>query len=196
MTQYARTNGERPVKQWFGSYQAVVANNADPAGLRRVQLKVPQILGTAVTTWAVPLTPVGWAPPVNARVSVTFLGGDPDQPAYMWDAVTSYTALTLTNATASGSGISGFYYRTGPDGSLQLKWDITPTAATGTVVTLPASTGYHVQNVPSDWYGAGPSSYNNLFTPHFQVNSGGVVILAGMASLTSGVSLFGEWTLF
>ena len=48
------TQGVLP--QWFGMYYATVANNADPLGLGRCQLNVPQVLGTEISTWAWALT--------------------------------------------------------------------------------------------------------------------------------------------
>lgn len=45
-----------PDKRFYGIYRALVANNADPDGLGRLKLKVPQVLGDAITTWAWPIT--------------------------------------------------------------------------------------------------------------------------------------------
>lgn len=81
---YSKTVGEKPVKQWLGIYKGIVVNNADPLGQQRIQAQVPQVLGTAVTTWASPLLPIGVAgPPTGTFIAVVFLGGDPDKPVYL-----------------------------------------------------------------------------------------------------------------
>jgi len=64
-------------------YYGSVSGNADPQGKNRCLLRVPQLLGSAVTTWAVSMTPVSSPPAVGSLVAVVFLGGDLDHPAYM-----------------------------------------------------------------------------------------------------------------
>jgi len=64
-------------------YYGAVSGNADPQGKNRCLLRVPQLLGSAVTTWAVSMTPVSSPPAVGSLVAVVFLGGDLDHPAYM-----------------------------------------------------------------------------------------------------------------
>lgn len=80
---YLKTAGEPEVRQWPGVYLAIVSSAADPAGKHRIRMRVPQVLGTAVTAWAVPLIPVPAPPAVGATVAAVFLGGDPDQPAWL-----------------------------------------------------------------------------------------------------------------
>jgi hypothetical protein len=47
--------GDPQDKRFFGIYRGVVTDTADPKGLGRVRLTVPQILGKAVTSWAWPI---------------------------------------------------------------------------------------------------------------------------------------------
>lgn len=73
-----------PAQQWLGTYPATVYNTADPLGQNRIQMLVPQVLGTAVSQWA---TPVGLvspspAPAVGSVVHAMFLGGDVSHPGY------------------------------------------------------------------------------------------------------------------
>lgn len=70
------------IPQWNGVYYGVVSNNADPQNNNRVLLRIPQILGSAVTTWAVSLTPQQAKPKVGTLVAALFIGGDLDYPAY------------------------------------------------------------------------------------------------------------------
>ncbi len=81
---YLPTGGQREVHQWLGIYIGVVVNNSDPTGHKRVIAKVPQVLGSAFTTWCNPVTiPSGSSGPnVNTIIYVMFAGGDPDYPVY------------------------------------------------------------------------------------------------------------------
>lgn len=71
------------IRQWHGIYPAVVYSNADPQNMNRVQLKIPQVLGTAVSQWAIPLALSGSAPDINTPVAAMFLGGDVSHPCYL-----------------------------------------------------------------------------------------------------------------
>lgn len=44
-----------PDKRFFGTYRGIVVDSEDPEGLRRIRLRVPQVLGEAVTDWAWPM---------------------------------------------------------------------------------------------------------------------------------------------
>jgi hypothetical protein len=69
--------------QFHGLYYGAVSSNADPQNKHRCLLRVPQLLGSAVTTWAVSMTPAPSPPAVGTVVAVVFVGGDLDHPAYM-----------------------------------------------------------------------------------------------------------------
>lgn len=79
-----------PKIMYYGVYTASVVNNKDPLNQGRVTLRIPQILGTAVSNWAVPLgNTFSGVPALNSIVTVAFTGGDINHPIYM----TSTTAL-------------------------------------------------------------------------------------------------------
>lgn len=67
---------------WTGTYTATVVNNDDPLGVGRLQLNVPQVLGNAVSSWAVPAAAYYQVPNNGTTLSCVFLGGDPAQPAW------------------------------------------------------------------------------------------------------------------
>jgi hypothetical protein len=75
--------GTEPKKQILGVYSGSVANTNDPKRSGRVKLTIPQVLGTAVSNWAVPF---GFTsdiiPPVSTLVHVMFDGGDINHPIY------------------------------------------------------------------------------------------------------------------
>ena len=62
-------------RRYFGKYRGIVANTLDPERLARLQATVPDVLGTASSTWAMPSLPfasthagVAAVPPVGAGV--------------------------------------------------------------------------------------------------------------------------------
>ena len=69
---------------FHGIYRAAVVKTADPLRSSRVQVQVPDVLGTNVE-WALPCLPVGSraVPKVGAVVWVMFEGGDSDRPIWM-----------------------------------------------------------------------------------------------------------------
>lgn len=69
--------------QYFGIFYGTVSNNSDPKKQNRCLLRVPMLLGGAVTTWAVSLTPLQNPPAVGTLVACMFVGGDLDNPCYM-----------------------------------------------------------------------------------------------------------------
>lgn len=69
--------------RWTGIYYGVVSNNNDPKKQNRCLLRIPQIIGKAVTTWAVSLTPLQNPPAVGTLIAAMFIGGDLDYPCYL-----------------------------------------------------------------------------------------------------------------
>lgn len=105
-TSYKPTAGPRPVRQWIGIYQAVVVNNADPTNKARIVCQVPQVFGTAYTTWCVPaippVNPLG--PAIKTQVLVMFTGGDPDYPVYISPSSIQTTAVNKLPTIGSAYG--------------------------------------------------------------------------------------------
>ena len=76
-------------KQYFGKYRGTVINNVDPQGIGRVQVQVPDVLGIAISSWALPCFPftgtqVGFfcIPMIGAGVWVEFEQGNQDYPIW------------------------------------------------------------------------------------------------------------------
>jgi uncharacterized protein involved in type VI secretion and phage assembly len=83
---------ERVEHRYYGKYQAVVVDNADPELRARLRVRVPAVLGPEVVTgWALPCVPYGGAPDqgfffipeVGAGVWVEFEGGDVSYPIWV-----------------------------------------------------------------------------------------------------------------
>ena len=62
-----------------GVYRAVVVNNQDPMQSNRLQVQVPEVLGSD-PVWATP--PTDLIPAVGGSIWVQFDGGDPDHPQW------------------------------------------------------------------------------------------------------------------
>ena len=45
-------------KRFYGIYQGICTDNADPDNLYKIKLQVPQVLGSEETDWALPCLPV------------------------------------------------------------------------------------------------------------------------------------------
>lgn len=69
----------------YGKYRATVVANVDPMQLGRLQLLVPDVLGTTPSGWALPCLPPGARPSVPAvgdAVWVEFEAGNVDDPLW------------------------------------------------------------------------------------------------------------------
>lgn len=89
--------GTPPTSQFFGVYYGSVVNTNDPLDQNRIQVLIPQVLGTAHSNWAVPLgdTTLSGSVVAGQAVFVFFIGGDRNLPAYTpatWPA--SQTTVT------------------------------------------------------------------------------------------------------
>lgn len=91
-----------------GVYHASVANINDPQNKGRVQLKIPQVLGTATSNWATPLgIAITNVPSAGTLVYAAFLGGDVNRPAY-WTVSSSINTNSLTTKTLHVTSTSEF----------------------------------------------------------------------------------------
>jgi hypothetical protein len=95
-----------------GIYQGSVVSVSDPLVQNRVTLSVPQILGTAVSNWALPVGDSSLFGPVvvGQIVHVAFLGGNKNLPVYaplIWPAAANMTVTgnLVVNGTSALHGL-------------------------------------------------------------------------------------------
>jgi uncharacterized protein involved in type VI secretion and phage assembly len=96
---------------YYGKYRGMVVSNVDPLQTGRLQLRVPDVLGNGLSTWAMPCVPFSgrqmgmWAlPQVGAGVWVEFEKGDPDFPIWSgcwWGSASEPPALALAAPPAT-----------------------------------------------------------------------------------------------
>jgi hypothetical protein len=80
---------------FYGKYRGKVENNIDPFNQGRIQVSVPDVLGSGRMSWAMPCVPFAGSgkgffavPPNKANVWVEFEAGDPNRPIWVggfWD---------------------------------------------------------------------------------------------------------------
>jgi uncharacterized protein involved in type VI secretion and phage assembly len=97
------TDGQR-----FGKYRGMVLNNVDPMQIGRLLIQVPDALGLATSSWAMPCFPVTgkqmgfWAiPQIGTGVWVEFEQGDTDYPIWSgcwYGSAADVPALALATA--------------------------------------------------------------------------------------------------
>ncbi|WP_020672144.1 phage baseplate assembly protein V [Amycolatopsis nigrescens] len=76
--------------RYLGKYRGTVVTNVDPMRQGRIQVRVPDVLGDATSSWAMPCFPMTGAqagvytvPPVGAGVWVEFEQGDVSFPIWV-----------------------------------------------------------------------------------------------------------------
>ena len=74
----------------FGKFRGIVTNVDDPLGIARIQARVPDVLGSEETGWALPALPYAGdnmgqhtIPPVGAGVWIEFEAGDVSYPIWV-----------------------------------------------------------------------------------------------------------------
>jgi hypothetical protein len=78
------TAGTKAVEKFPEIFYAKVTSTADPLNQHRLQLSIPQVLGTAKSNWAAPVgfPPDATIPPVGTVIYAMFVGGDRNHPVY------------------------------------------------------------------------------------------------------------------
>ncbi|QDT90458.1 phage baseplate assembly protein V [Gimesia algae] len=113
------------IRTYLGKYRGTVINNVDPLNKGRLMVQVPDVLGTDISTWALPCLPLAgpnngfYALPImGSGVWVEFEQGDPDYPIWVgcfWGSAAEVPALAksipplvpgITLQTPLGNGIS------------------------------------------------------------------------------------------
>ena len=127
------------IRKYLGKYRGRVLNNIDPQNRGRLIVQVPDVLGLAPSTWAMPCMPLAGPangiyslPIVGSGVWVEFEQGDPDYPIWVgcfWGSSGEVPAMAksvpplvpgITLQTPLGNGIV-ISDLPGPTGGILLK---------------------------------------------------------------------------
>ena len=147
-------------------YQAVVVTGADPLGLGRLKVVVPQVSGAGVSAWAVPtVRTYGPLPAAGSTVWVSLDTGDASR--VVWHAAGLFSGWSPFAPGWMGAGWSAgsAALRTGPGGCVRWRGS----ASTG---VSPLSTGAVVLTLPSGLCPAGAVGDVREFPVSFNVPGG------------------------
>lgn len=96
-------------QRYYGKYRGTVLNNVDPMQQGRILIQVPEVLGPAVTSWALPCVPfagtqtgVFYFPPMGSAVWVEFEGGDSNFPIWVGGFWTNAAEIPVLAAGPPG----------------------------------------------------------------------------------------------
>jgi uncharacterized protein involved in type VI secretion and phage assembly len=96
-------------QRYYGKYRGTVLNNVDPMQQGRIMIQVPEVLGPAVTSWALPCVPfagtqtgVFYFPPMGSAVWVEFEGGDSNFPIWVGGFWTNAAEIPVLAAGPPG----------------------------------------------------------------------------------------------
>jgi uncharacterized protein involved in type VI secretion and phage assembly len=162
---------------YFGKYRGTVTDNIDPEQIGRLQVQVPDVLGTTTSGWALPCLPIAGpqmgvfaVPPIGAAVWVEFEAGDADRPIWVggfWPTAGELPSLAQGQAgncfvieTAQRTGLA-ISDATGPDGGIVLQ------SANGARITI-SDAGIFIQN--------GKGASIAMVGPEVSVNSGALAV--------------------
>lgn len=77
------------LKKCYGIYQGFAIKLNDPECRGRIQCTIPEVLGSSISNWCEPISPVAFddggdfcLPLKNEAVWIFFIGGDVDRPVY------------------------------------------------------------------------------------------------------------------
>lgn len=150
---YLPTAGAVADSQWTGIYAAKIAIVTDPLGQGRVQLAIPQVLGTGISNWALPMQP-GIIPAVGTYCLALFLGGDINAPYYfvgvtasLVEAVTNGTGVLNANPFFAGGLITGWTATGGTLAATAPNASTNPPFTTGALWTAAGTGGGYITEV-------------------------------------------------
>jgi uncharacterized protein involved in type VI secretion and phage assembly len=165
--------------RYYGKYRGNVMNNIDPMQKGRLQVQVPDILGSSLSSWAMPCLPIAGRqmgafllPPIGAGVWVEFEQGDPDYPIWVgcwYGSMAEVPALAL----ASPPGVDNLVLQTSGQNTLMISDVPGPTggfllkSSTGAMISI-NETGITISN--------GQGATITLMGPSVAINQSALVV--------------------
>jgi hypothetical protein len=164
-------------RKQYGKYRGTVVNNVDPMNEGRLMVQVPDVLGIAPSSWAMPCFPAtgkqmgNWAlPQIGAGVWVEFEQGDPDFPIWSgcwFGSMAEVPALAL----AAPPGVPNLVFQTQAQNALVISdvpaVGILLKTATGALIQI-SDVGITLSN--------GKGAIITLAGPSVTVNAGALVV--------------------
>jgi uncharacterized protein involved in type VI secretion and phage assembly len=169
--------GQTPAgRRYYGKYQGTVVNNIDPMQTGRVQVRVPDVLGPGVSSWALPCVPVAGlqagffaVPPPDSHVWVEFEQGDQNRPIWtggFWNDTAEIPEMLTLPFPALGQNI---VIQTTGQNAVILS-DTPPTPASGGIVLQSAGGARIVVNESGIYITNGQGASITLVGPLVEMN--------------------------
>lgn len=107
-----------------GFYRAVVTNNADPLGRRRVKFRAPFLLGSLESEWADPVLAKQDPPALGTSIVISFPDGDVSRPAWLLPMLSVAEQGDTFSGVWNGTPIAVAYGGTGGTTTAQAKTNL------------------------------------------------------------------------
>lgn len=171
-------------KRYYGKYRGLVLENVDPEQIGRIIVQVPDVLGVAPSSWAMPCVPSAgiqagafMVPPIGSQVWVEFEQGDPDYPIWtggFWGVVAEVPVFaTVPPPIPPGQNI--VVQTSGQN--MVLVSDAPPTPVTGGIVLKSSSGAMIVVNDSGIYISNGQGATITLIGPSVDINLGALTVL-------------------
>ncbi len=177
-------DGDQAARRYYGKYRGTVINNIDPEQRGRIMAFVPDVLGIAPSSWAMPCVPIAGkqegvflVPQIGAGVWMEFEQGDPDYPIWVggfWGVAAEVPALALVPPPIP-PGQNIVLQTTGQ--STVLLSDAAPTPATGGIILKSLSGNMIVVNDSGIYIRTSAGAAITLIGPAVDVNTGALTVL-------------------
>jgi Type VI secretion system/phage-baseplate injector OB domain len=175
--------GGNPTR-YYGKYRGLVIANIDPMQIGRVLVQVPDVLGIAPSSWAMPCVPAAgiqagcfMVPPIGSQVWIEFEQGDPDYPIWtggFWGLVAEVPVLAIVPPPIP-PGQNILLQTTGQN--MLLLSDAPPTPLTGGIVLKSATGAMIVVNDTGIYISNGKGATITLVGPLVDVNLGALTVM-------------------
>ena len=165
--------------KFYGKYRGTVLNNVDPMQQGRIMAQVPDVLGPAPSSWAMPSFPFAgkqmggwWLPQIGAGVWVEFEQGEPDHP--IWSGCWFGSAAEVPAlALAAPPGVPNIVLQTQAQNMLMISDVPGPTGG----ILLKTTTGAFISvNDVGITISNGKGAIITLTGPSVTVNAGALVV--------------------
>jgi len=175
--------GADPQHRLFGVYGALCYNNRDPLGQARIEMRVPQVLGTAISNWAERMSPphTKGVPAIGEYITCAFIGGDINRPVYYVAGTsfppivttTPFNTMTLSGGWSNVSGAVPAQFRLTSSGDIEVIGNIqSGTTTDNTVIATITNTPAHVHYFPATAV-TGAAAVSNTVTTGFTSSTSG-----------------------
>jgi hypothetical protein len=170
-------------RRYYGKYRGTVLVNVDPEQRGRITALVPDVLGIAPSSWALPCVPLAGkaqgtylVPQIGAAVWIEFEQGDPDFPIWVggfWGSAAEVPPLALAPPPIP-PGQTIALQTTGQ--STLLLSDAAPTPATGGIVLKSLGGSMIVVNDTGIYIRTAAGAAIQLVGPVVDINNGALTV--------------------